>query len=44
MEQFDDLLNKLLAHDPNVNPGIITDRFVDGLKPKFKAVVLLHHP
>jgi hypothetical protein len=30
---FDDLMHQLLAHDPLVNPAILTSKFIDGLKP-----------
>ncbi|CAD6338747.1 unnamed protein product [Miscanthus lutarioriparius] len=41
---FDDLMHQLLAHDPLVNPAILTSKFVDGLKPEIRAAVLLHRP
>jgi hypothetical protein len=29
---FDELMHRLLAHDPLINPAILTGRFIDGLK------------
>lgn len=37
-------MHQLLAHDPLVNPAILTSKFVDGLKPKIRAAVVLHRP
>ncbi|CAO2183142.1 unnamed protein product [Urochloa humidicola] len=44
IELFDELVHQLLAHDPYFNPSVITNRFIDGLKPEIKAVVLVHRP
>jgi len=44
VEIFDDLVHQLLAYDPCFSPTVITSRFVNGLKPSIKAVVLLHRP
>jgi len=44
IESFEELVHKLLAHDPGFNPSAITSRFVDGLKNEIKAVVLVHRP
>jgi len=41
---FDDLMHQLLAHDPLVNPAILTGKFIDGLKPEIRAALLLHKP
>jgi hypothetical protein len=41
---FDELMHQLLAHDPSVHPAFLTGKFVDGLKPEIKAVVVLHRP
>ena len=41
---FDDLMHQLLAHDPLVNPAILTGKFIDGLKLKIRATLLLHKP
>jgi hypothetical protein len=41
---FDNLMHQLLAHDPLVNPAILTGKFVDGLKPNIRATLLLHRP
>jgi hypothetical protein len=32
ISQFDDLMHQLLAHDPLVNPVLLTGKFVDGLR------------
>lgn len=44
IEVFDELVHQLLAHDPYFNPSVFTTRFVDGLKPAIKVVVLVHRP
>lgn len=44
VELFDELAHQLLAHDPLFNPVGITSKFVDGLKPDIKAVVLVQRP
>lgn len=44
VELFDEIVHKLLAHDPFFNPSAITSKFVDGLKSEIKAVVLVHRP
>lgn len=44
IEAFDELVHKMLAHDPYFNPSVGTSRFVDGLRPEIKAVVLVHRP
>jgi hypothetical protein len=44
IELFDELVHKILAHDPYFNPAVITSRFVDGLRREIKAVVLVHRP
>lgn len=44
VELFDELVHQLLAHDPYVNPVVLTSKFVDGLKPEIKDVVLVHRP
>lgn len=44
VELFDELVHQLLAHDPYVSPVVITNKFVDGLKPEIKVVVLVHRP
>lgn len=44
VEVFDELVHQILAHDPAFNPSVITTRFVDGLKPEIKVVVLIHRP
>ena len=41
---FDDLMHQLLAHDPLVNPAILTGKFIDGLKLEIRAALLLHKP
>jgi hypothetical protein len=41
---FDELRHQMLAHDPHVNPAILTGKFIDGLKPEIRAVVILHRP
>jgi len=37
-------MHQLLAHDPLVNPAILTGKFIDGLKPEIRAALLLHKP
>jgi hypothetical protein len=37
-------MHQLLAHDPSVNPAFLTGKFIDGLKPEIRAVVVLHRP
>jgi hypothetical protein len=37
-------MHQLLAHDPSVHSAFLTGKFVDGLKPEIKAVVVLHRP
>lgn len=44
VELFDELLYQLLAHEPFVNPVVITSKFVDWLKPEIKAIILVHRP
>lgn len=44
VEQFDQLLHQLLAHENQLNPTMITTRFVDGLKDEVKAVVIIQRP
>jgi hypothetical protein len=44
IEEFDELVHQLLAHDPYFNPSVVTSRFVDGLKSDIKSVVLVHRP
>ncbi|WVZ71981.1 hypothetical protein U9M48_020508 [Paspalum notatum var. saurae] len=44
VEHFDDLIHQLLAQDPCFSTTAITTRFIDGLDPKIKAVVLVHKP
>lgn len=44
VELFGELVHQLLAHDPFVNPVVITSKFVDGLKPEIKANFLVHRP
>jgi hypothetical protein len=44
IEEFDELVHQLLAHDPYFNPSVVTSKFVDGLKPEIKSVVLVHKP
>jgi hypothetical protein len=44
ISHFDDLMHQLLAHDPNVNPAFLTGKFIDSLKPKIRAAVVLHRP
>lgn len=44
VEQFDNLVHQLLAHDSSMQPIVITNRFIDGLRDDIKAVVMLHRP
>jgi hypothetical protein len=41
---FDDLMHQMLAHDPHVNPAVLTGKFIDGLKPEIRVAVILHRP
>jgi predicted amidophosphoribosyltransferase len=44
IEQFDELVHQLKAHDPSFNASLITNKFVDGLRAGIKAVVMIHKP
>ena len=44
IEQFDDLIHQILAHDPNFSPHVISSRFIDGLQDNIRSVVLVHRP
>lgn len=44
ISHFDNLMHQLLAHDPLVNPVLLTGKFVDGLREDIRAVVMLHRP
>lgn len=44
IEQFDELVHQLKAHDPSFNASLITNRFVDGLRAGIIAVVMIHKP
>lgn len=44
VELFSDITHQILAHDPNLAPSVITNRFIDGLKKEIKAVVMVHRP
>lgn len=44
VEQFDELVHQILAHDPYFSTSVTTSQFVDGLKSEIKSVVLVHRP
>lgn len=44
VEQFSDLVNQILAHDPTIQPSVVTNRFVDGLKKDIRVAVMMHRP
>lgn len=44
IEQFDDLVHKLKAHDTHFDPILITNRFVDGLRHDIRAIIMMHKP
>lgn len=44
IEQFDNLVHQLLAHDGTITYEMLTTRFIDGLKDNIRAVVHVHHP
>lgn len=44
VEQFDNLVHQLLAHDSSLKPIMVTNRFIDGLRDDIKAIVLLQRP
>jgi hypothetical protein len=38
---FDDLVHKILAHDPISQPVVVTSRFIDELHEDIRVVVLI---
>jgi hypothetical protein len=44
IEQFDTLMHQILAHDPQFSVSAIVNRFIDGLAPEIRAIVLIHRP
>ena len=42
MEQFEELMHHLLAHNPSFDPLFFATQFLDGLKPEIKSGVALH--
>lgn len=44
IEQIDDLIHQILAHDPHFSPHVIISRFIDGLQDAIHFVVLVHRP
>jgi hypothetical protein len=44
VENFDQLMHQLLAHENNLTSTMITARFVDGLKDEIKTVVIIQRP
>ncbi|XP_073354821.1 uncharacterized protein [Aegilops tauschii subsp. strangulata] len=44
MEQFEELMHRLLAHNPAFDPLFFTTQFLDGLKTDIKVGVALHRP
>ena len=42
IEQFDEIVHQLRAHDPNFSAILTTNRFVDGVKDSIRAVVMIH--
>lgn len=43
-EHFDELMNQLLAYDPEVNMRYLIHRFTEGLHREIRNAVLLHRP
>lgn len=37
-------MHQIKAHDPNFDSAITCNKFVDGLKPEIKSIVLMHKP
>lgn len=44
MEQFEELMHHLLAHNPSFDPLFFTTQFLDGLKHEIKSGVALYRP
>jgi hypothetical protein len=44
VEQFDQLMHQLLAHENHLTSTMITGRFVDGLKDEIKSAVIIQRP
>jgi hypothetical protein len=44
VENFDQLMHQLLAHENSLTANMITARFVDGLKDEIKTVVTIQRP
>lgn len=44
IELFDELMHQIKAHDPSFDVALINNKFIDGLKPEIKSVVLMHKP
>jgi len=44
IEQFDELIHQIKAHDPRFDPMLVTKRFIDGLNHDIKSVVMIHKP
>lgn len=44
IEQLDNLIHQLLAHDSTMSPSLVTAKFLDGLKEEIKSVVTIQRP
>jgi hypothetical protein len=44
IENFDQLIQQLLAHENHLSSAMITTRFIDGLKDEIKSVVIIQRP
>lgn len=44
IENFDQLMHQLLAHENNLTSTMITARFIDGLKDEIKNAVIIQRP
>jgi hypothetical protein len=42
--QFSELVDQLMAYESDANPLYYVMRFVDGLKPEIKSMVMIQHP
>jgi hypothetical protein len=44
VEQLNDIVHHLLAHEPSFPPTVVTNRFIDGLMKDIRASVMMHRP
>jgi hypothetical protein len=44
MQQFEDLMHQILAHNSAIDSLFFTTQFIDGLKPDIKSAIILHRP